>query len=128
MYAGSLEECKKLAQDKDEPMDPLHLFELASRYDIPSLVSISLDGCVRCMNPASVKVYLQKAKLHSSQRLKSACFEYIQRNSSKVLLRPDMMALATEDPELWEELRTALNGRSSTKTSGKKRARNNNNN
>eukprot|EP00984_Skeletonema_dohrnii_P011251 scaffold4475_cov94-Skeletonema_dohrnii-CCMP3373.AAC.2 len=54
---------------------------------------------------------LQTANVHSCEELKKACFEYIKANAIKALMSPDMIGLATEDPDLWAELGTFLNGK-----------------
>ncbi|CAM9580478.1 unnamed protein product, partial [Heterosigma akashiwo] len=116
LYTGSVEDCKKMINDHKS--DPLKLFEVSCEYDIETLVSISVDNCIQTLTCDSVSEMLKKADLHSNGKLKSACFEFVKSHSTQVLVRPDVMQIATDSPELWKELSEYLN-----KTS-KKRARN----
>jgi hypothetical protein len=58
----------------------------------------------------SVGTVLKLGQLHQSRTLKDACFTYIKRNAAQVLVLPDILAIGTEDPELWTELTTAVSG------------------
>jgi hypothetical protein len=118
IYTGSVEECENLMKDKGT--NPLGLMDLACEYDIKALIHISIDGCKKTLQVSNARKMLQTAHLHSCGELKKACFEFIQKNSSKALMSPDMMSLVTEDPGLWEELGEFMNG---TSTKPNKRAR-----
>jgi hypothetical protein len=118
IYTGSVEACEKLM--KDNGTNPLDLMDLACEYDIEPLIHISIDGCKKTLRVNNARKMLHTAHLHSCGTLKKACFEFIQKNSTKALISPDMMSLATEDPGLWEELGNFLNG---TSTKPSKRAR-----
>ncbi len=109
IYTGSVEECKKLLAENES--DPLGLLNLACEYDIKPLVLISVDNCIKHIEFDNIRTMLQTANVHSCEKLKKSCFEYIKANMAKVLMSPDMMCLATEDPELWAELGTFLNGK-----------------
>ena len=109
IYTGSLEECQQLLDDNQD--DPLGLLNLACEYDIKPLVLISVDSCIKNLKLDNIHMMLQAAHLHSCEKLKKACFAYIKANSTKALMCPDLIGLATEDPELWAELGTFLNGK-----------------
>ena len=108
VYTGSVQECKKLLNDKD--LDIIDLVNLACEYDMKPLICICVDNCVKKLKFSNVRKMLQTAHLHSCDALKKACFKFVQKHSSAVLMSPDMMSLATENPTLWEELGTFLNG------------------
>mmetsp|Transcript_13066 Transcript_13066/g.24005 ORF Transcript_13066/g.24005 Transcript_13066/m.24005 type:complete len:381 (+) Transcript_13066:164-1306(+) len=112
IYTGSVEECKKLMSDRGA--DPLDLLNLACEYDIKTLIHISVDNCKKRLKVSNIRGMLQSAHVHSCEKLKKACFEFIKKNSSKVLMHPDMMSLAAEDSVLWTELGSFLNGTSET--------------
>lgn len=59
-----------------------------------------------------MKETLVRANLHYSKKLKQACFDYIQCHIVQTLTDPGIMALETEDPELWGELRSHLDHKS----------------
>ena len=109
IYTGSVEECQSLLAENES--NPLGLLNLACEYDIKPLVLISVDNCIKHIKFDNVRVMLQTAHVHSCKELKKSCFEYIKANATKALMSPDMMCLATEDPELWAELGTFLNGK-----------------
>ena len=119
IYTGSVKECEKLMDDK-ETTDPLHLLDVACEYDIKHLIEISVDNCVRKLRLDNVQKMLQFAHVHSA-RLKTACFEFIRKNTAKTLMDPGIMGLAVEDPVLWGELGVFLNAQSEKPS---KRARN----
>lgn len=108
VYTGSVEECEKLLNDKG--IDPLVLMDLACEYDIKPLIDICVDNCMKRLKLSNVRKMMQSAHMHSCDTLKRACFEFVRENSSKALMSPDMTSLATEDPTLWAELGTFLNG------------------
>ncbi|KAK1737310.1 BTB/POZ domain-containing protein [Skeletonema marinoi] len=109
MYTGSVEECQKLLMENEN--DPLGLLDLACEYDIKPLVLVSVDNCIKNLKLDNVRMMLQTANVHSCEELKKACFEYIKANAIKALMSADMIGLATEDPDLWAELGTFLNGK-----------------
>jgi len=115
LYTGSVEKCNELLKDKD--VDQMTLFELSSEYGIEMLISLSGNNCIKSIDKSNLKKFLKSAKLYSNKKLKMACFDYIQRNTVCTLTDPNFMTLATEDAELWGELRSFLDEKS------KKRAR-----
>jgi hypothetical protein len=94
----------------------LELFDISCQYDIKPLILLLLNKCIRSISRRNIKDYLQTANLHANTKLKKACFEFIQRRQAEVLMRPEMMAMATENPELWGEMGSYL-------TKPKKKAR-----
>ena len=101
-------------------LDPLELFSVAAEYDIPSLKAMAENRCIQSLTCENVKTFLQEAHLHRNKPLKKACFSFIRNKAAQVLTDPDMMNLATEDAELWDQLTKAI-----APGSSKKRAREN---
>ena len=66
-------------------------------------------------------ILVDVAHVHSP-RLKTACFEFIKKNTAKALMDPGMMGLAVEDPALCGRAWGFLNAKPEKKPS--KRARN----
>jgi len=121
IYTGSVKECEKLMDEKGTT-DPLNVLDVACEYDIKHLIEIPVDNCARKLRLDNVQKMLQYAHVHSP-RLKTACFEFIKKNTAKALMDPGMMGrLAVEDPDLWGELGVFLNAKLEKKPS--KRARN----
>lgn len=100
MYTGSVAESKKLAK-KTEPMD---FFQVVFELGVKALYDMALACCINSIYEANVKEMLQLAQLHSSRPLKTACFEYARNKAGKVLTQPNMVKLASEDPDLWQEM------------------------
>lgn len=109
IYTGSKEECQKILQNNEN--DPIGLLDLACEYNMKPLVLISVDNCIKHLKLDNVRMMIQSAQRHSCEQLKKASFEYIKANATKALMSPDMVSLATEDPELWAELGMFLNGK-----------------
>jgi hypothetical protein len=53
---------------------------------------------------------LQLAHLHVLGCLKRECIRFINENS-QVLMEPTLMALSTENPELWDEIKASFPSR-----------------
>lgn len=102
LYTGSVDTCNELL--KNEEVDHLSLFEISSEYGIDVLISLSVKNCMKSLENSNLKEVLQKAKLHSNEDLKLACFQYVKGNMGAMLTDPGMVTLATEDEELWGEL------------------------
>jgi hypothetical protein len=83
------------------------LLAASSEYDLQELVKLSEGGCIRTMDEENVKAILMLANLQGSEKLKEACFAFI-RNNPQVLTTPEMMSLAGEDADLWEELKAEI--------------------
>lgn len=113
LYTGSVEESKKII--KDHKSNPLELFEVSCEYNIETLIAISVDNCIKSLGIENVSEMIQKAHLHSNEKLKLACFDFVKSKSTQVLTRPDAMQLATDAPESWKELCEYLNGKSNKK-------------
>lgn len=120
IYTGSVDECKKLVNGKDT--DPLSLMELACEYEIQPLILICVDNCKKGLSVHNVRRALGLSQVHSCE-LKKVCFEFVKKNSTKVLMHPDVIKMASEDPKLWEELGSFLNGTSVSAEKPSKRAR-----
>ncbi len=117
IYTGSKQECEKILADNEN--DPIGLLDLACEYDMKPLVLISIDNCIKHLKLDNVRMIMQSAQRHSCERLKIATFAYVNVNARKALMRPDMVSLATEDPELWAELGMFLNGKRPRADNGK---------
>jgi len=83
------------------------LLAASSEYDLPELVKLSEAGCIGTMDDDNVKAILVLANLHGSKKLKAACFTFI-RNNAQVLTTPELISLAGEDADLWEELKAEI--------------------
>lgn len=84
---------------------------------------IAVDICIKKVNPDNIQMMLQTSNLHSCKKLKKACFDCIKKNTTTTLISPDVMSLATEDPELWRELGAFLNGKCPRKSGQTERKR-----
>jgi len=62
------------------------VLSVASKYQIPDLVYLCEACCIRCLENLKIKAMIQLAKLLGSCTLKEACFKFIGRNSSSILM------------------------------------------
>ena len=101
------------------------LVGIASEFRLLELVELAEQSCIRCLALDNVKALLQLAHLHAASELKSACYTFVQRHAVTVLTKPDVMRLATEQPDLWAELTAKIVPEASgtQSTGSKKRAR-----
>ncbi len=106
LYTGSVKECNVLVKDKE--LNQMDLFELVSKYAIDMLVPLMTKNCIKSIKKSNLKEYLVKANMHSNEKLKLACFQFVKENMAEMLTDPDTMALASEDSDLWGELKSYL--------------------
>ena len=88
--------------------NPRAFLSIAHEYDLPSLQELGEASCKGNITSDNIKETLQIAKLYNCEGLKLACFKYIYRHAAKVLSNPEMASLASEDKDLWNELRIAV--------------------
>lgn len=120
LYTGSDEKCDELL--KDEEVDQMALFELSSEFGIDMLITLTTNNCIQSINKKTLKEYLVKGNFYSNEKLKKACFDFIQLDVTTSLTSPDIMALASEEVDLWSELTTYL--KNDGKTSRKRTRQN----
>mmetsp|Transcript_18382 Transcript_18382/g.27570 ORF Transcript_18382/g.27570 Transcript_18382/m.27570 type:complete len:397 (+) Transcript_18382:140-1330(+) len=118
LYTGTIAKCNELLLDKD--VDQMTLFELSSEYGINLLITLTTENCIRSINEKSLKKFLMKADLYSNEKLKQACFDFIRRNPTATLTDSNIMALASEEPDLWGELKIYLNGEKKSRKRSRK--------
>ena len=101
------------------------LVGVAAEYGLVELRTLAEQSCIRTLAVDNVKGFLQLAHLHEAPELKAACVTYVKRHAATVLVQPDVMKLATEQPQLWAELagKISSNGGATTRPASKKRAR-----
>ena len=84
------------------------LLSLAAEYMLPELQQVAERTCVKKLAIETVRDMLIVADNLGVASLKDACFNFIRRHSTTVLMDEDMMKLSTERPALWSEIRAAL--------------------
>ena len=101
------------------------LVGVAAEYGLIALRTLAEQSCIRTLAVDNVKGFLQLAHLHEAPELKAACVTYVKRHAATVLVQPDVMKLATEQPQLWAELagKISSDGGATTRPASKKRAR-----
>jgi hypothetical protein len=98
-----------------------NIISVAHEYELFDLQLLAQSSCVANLCPENSKEMLQLAKLHESDTLKDACFDYIKENMAAVLMHPTFVSLADEDSALWAELNEFL--QESPTQAGRKRSR-----
>eukprot|EP00242_Pyramimonas_sp_CCMP2087_P017174 CAMPEP_0198225666 /NCGR_PEP_ID=MMETSP1445-20131203/102100_1 /TAXON_ID=36898 /ORGANISM="Pyramimonas sp., Strain CCMP2087" /LENGTH=355 /DNA_ID=CAMNT_0043905261 /DNA_START=79 /DNA_END=1143 /DNA_ORIENTATION=+ len=94
IYTGNLDQ-DALANNHLELLDAAH------EYLLPQLQRICRQGCIRSLSGENLAHTLGAAQLYGDNALKNACFDYVCRNATKVLVLPSMLKLSTELPEVW---------------------------
>jgi len=85
------------------------LLSVASEYQLEALLYLCEERLTKTLNSSkSCKEALCLAELHDLSKLKSACWDYVEENSTTVLLDPNFVALAQENEALWNELAIVL--------------------
>jgi hypothetical protein len=84
------------------------MLAVASEYDLSELQALCEASCALGLDDDNVRSMLQLAHLYGSTALKQSCFDLVQKHMATVLTNPAMVALATEDAELWTELAAAI--------------------
>lgn len=85
------------------------------RYQFNDLVTLCARQLLAKLTSESLVATLKLGHLHRAAVLKDACFTFIKRNAATVLVMPEVIDIATEDPDLWNELTTAVSGRAPKK-------------
>ena len=93
------------------------LLRVSQEYNLPELLKLAEASCIRKLSSDNIKDMLCLAHLHDSQVLQKACVRFVKQHAAETLMKPEIMALATEQPEVWTKLSKAM-------SSDKKRKRN----
>ena len=84
------------------------LMSVASEYILPDLRKLCEKRCIEQLSEETVEPCLIMADLHDSKSLKQACFAFVKQNACTVLTTPGMIALATDNARLWQEMSSAV--------------------
>ena len=84
------------------------VLDLSSRHLLLELKAACERRLVGSLTVPSVTVALIAAYLHDLVALKPACVEFIKANMAAVMMSFSFVALKTEHPAIWKELRVAL--------------------
>jgi hypothetical protein len=98
--------------------DTVNLLSVAKEYQLYSLIQLCETKCIQKLSNSNIKMMLELAHLHNATRLKQACFQFVKKNSSTVLMDPQFISLATANPALWSELAKAISGNESSSRAG----------
>ena len=97
IYCGEITD-KYLVERKME------VLELSERYGMDDLKAMAENILCKEADVTDVVPLLQTAFLFNAEKLKSVCWTLIRRNSAKLMVTPEFMALAQQDPVIWQEL------------------------
>ena len=82
----------------------MEVLELSERYGMDDLKAMAENILCKEADVTDVVPLLQTAFLFNAEKLKSVCWTLIRRNSAKLMVTPEFMALAQQDPVIWQEL------------------------
>jgi len=80
----------------------------AHEYQLPELYGIAQATCITKISVDTVVHLLQLAHTLESQALQTACFDFVRANAVQTLTNPKLLALANENPNLWNKLTTVM--------------------
>jgi hypothetical protein len=86
----------------------LDLLPVAQECFFPALVKLCEASLFRTISIDSIKDVLVLSYTHNITGLVNECFTFVKRNAIDVLTEPNFAALATESPDLWQQLRAAI--------------------
>ncbi|KAI2501083.1 hypothetical protein MHU86_13374 [Fragilaria crotonensis] len=84
------------------------ILSVASEYQLESLEEHCEDRLVEFLSIDTIQEALELSHLHHLTKLQEKCFEFIYENATTVLVRPEMMSLSIQIPELWKDLLSGM--------------------
>lgn len=104
IYTGSLD--ATVLED-----DTATLLSIAAEYQLEALEQVCAQTCGKRLTLHNVRIMLDIGERHSAVWIKKECLDYLQRQPLPVVLgHPKLLALAKENPKLWQELLMAIGG------------------
>ena len=101
MYLGK-------ATKEDLKKDPTSILILAHQYQLDKLVEAAIIVATEMMDTKNMKTLLTCAHQYKLTSLLESCFQFIQKNLVEILTDEDFITLATENNDLWSDMRTYL--------------------
>jgi hypothetical protein len=101
LYTGRIE-------DDDEELSCHTILSVASEYQLELLERYCEDRLVELLSNDTISQALELSHMHHLKKLEQKCFEFIFENATTVLVKPEMMNLSTQNPELWKNLLCGL--------------------
>lgn len=108
IYTGSLPRYDKTTVESCPNCYSTDLLRVAHEYNLVQLIGIAEANCIRNLSTENIESTLLLARLYGSRPLEKACMDFVRRNATTVLTKLDFMALATQDPDLWDDLSQAI--------------------
>ena len=84
------------------------MLSVASEYQLDSLERHCEDRLVDLLSIDTIQEALELSHLHRLEKLQVNCYEFIHENATAVLVKPEVMRLSTQIPELWNKLLAGL--------------------
>lgn len=84
------------------------ILSVASEYQLHSLEQHCEDRLVALLSIDTIQEALELSHLHHLVKLQNMCYEFIHDNATAVLVKPEMMKLSTQIPDLWNKLLAGL--------------------
>ena len=84
------------------------ILSVASEYQLESLEEHCEARLVEFLSIDTIQEALELSHLHHLTKLQEKCFEFIYENATAVLVKPEMMSLSTQIPDLWKDLLSGL--------------------
>lgn len=86
----------------------IDLLRVSQEYNLPELLKLCEACCIRKLSFENIKDMLLLAHLHRAKLLQKACHDFVKQHATDILTKPEFMALATENPDVWANLSNAI--------------------
>jgi hypothetical protein len=104
MYTGQLD-------DMVLEQDTATLLSIAAEYQLEALEQVCAQTCGKRLTLQNVRIMLDIGERHGAVWIKKECLDFLQRQPLPVVLgHPKLLALAKDNPKLWQELLMAVGG------------------
>lgn len=104
IYTGQIEETTLESETAT-------LLAVASEYQLEALEQICAGKCGERLTIHNVRIMLDVGERHKARWIKKECLDFLQRQPLPIALgHPKILALAKENPKLWQEILMAVGG------------------
>ena len=78
--------------------------ETAFEFDVPAFQEICEYHCAKHLDATSFRGVLLLATMYDATTLKKSCFQYLEKNWTKIMFDLSILSLCEKHPELWAEI------------------------
>ena len=91
------------------------ILSVAFEYQLEALQHHCEDRLIDFLSNDTIQEALEMSYLHHLHKLQEKCYTFIHENATSVLVKPEMMNLSSQSPELWNSMIAGLDTRTDNK-------------